>query len=267
MKNGSNIPSLITASLIALSLAPSAHAEETDEPRRTRIGLGFQFVPSFPGADDVSLRPMIEVSRAKGTEEFDFEAPDESFGFGVLQSGNFTFGPAINLEGSRKASDVDANLPKVGFTVEVGAFAQYTLSETFRLRSEVRKGIGGHGGWIGNFGADFVKRDGDKWLFSAGPRVTLSSRKYQQAYFGVSPSASKDSGLVAYKADGGLTAVGVASGYLRQLSPRWGISTYAKYDRLVADAARSPVVRELGSRNQLHAGLGLTYTFGKAVSE
>ncbi len=258
---------LITASCVALSFSAAANAQDAVEARRTRVGLGLQLVPSFPGADNVSLRPLIEVSRAKGTEEFDFEAPDESFGFGVLKTGNLVFGPAINLEGSRKADDVGANLPKVGFTVEAGAFAQYALSERVRLRAEIRKGIGGHGAWIGNVGADFVKRDADKWLFSVGPRITVASRKYQQAYFGVSPSASQSSGLPAYEADGGLMAVGLASGYLRQLTPRWGISTYAKYDRLVEDAARSPVIRSLGSRNQLHGGLGLTYTFGPVASD
>jgi outer membrane scaffolding protein for murein synthesis (MipA/OmpV family) len=209
----------------------------------------------------------VEVSRAKGTEEFAFEAPDESFGFGVANTGNLTVGPAINLEGSRKADDVGANLPKVGVTVEAGAFAQYSLSEEFRLRAEVRQGIGGHAAWIGNFGGDFVERNADKWLFSVGPRATISGSKYQQAYFGVSPSASLSSGLPAYDADGGLTAVGLASGYLRQFTPRWGVTSYARYDRLVGDAARSPIVRRLGSRNQLHGGVGLTYTFGKVASD
>jgi len=95
----------------------------------------------------------------------------------------------------------------------------------------------------------------------------ISSKKHQQAYFGVSPAASLRSGLPAYDAEAGLTAIGLTSGYLRQLTPRWGISTYAKYDRLLGDAANSPVVRRLGSRNQVHGGIGLTYTFGKAVAD
>ena len=36
-------------------------------------------------------------------------------------------------------------------------------------------------------GADFVARDGDNWLFSIGPRVTWSSNRYQDAWFGVAP--------------------------------------------------------------------------------
>jgi outer membrane protein len=57
-------------------------------------------------------------------------------------------------------------------------------------------------------------------------------------------------------------AVGVTAGYLRQLTPRWGIYSYAKYDRLVGDAADSPIVRQFGSRDQFSGGLALTYTFG-----
>jgi outer membrane protein len=36
---------------------------------------------------------------------------------------------------------------------------------------------------------------------------------------------------------------------------------FARYERLVGDAAKSPLVRELGSRTQLSAGIGLNYTF------
>jgi outer membrane scaffolding protein for murein synthesis (MipA/OmpV family) len=249
------------------ALACAAPAAAQDEPRRTRIGLGVQVVPSYPGSDEVVFRPMVDVSRAKGEEVFAFEAPDESFGFPVVAAGGFEFGPAINLEGSRTAKDVGAALPKVGFTAEVGGFAQLWLSERFRLRTEARRGIGGHEAWIGNVGADYIARDADDWLFSVGPRATLASRRYQQAYFGVGPEASLDSGLPVFAADGGLMAVGVAAGYLRQLDPRWGVSLYAKYDRLVGDAADSPVTRRLGSADQFHGGVALTYTFGRRAAD
>jgi molecular chaperone DnaK (HSP70) len=32
-------------------------------------------------------------------------------------------------------------------------------------------------------------------------------------------------------------------------------------ERLVGDAAKSPIVRQFGSRDQLSAGIGLSYTF------
>jgi outer membrane protein len=36
---------------------------------------------------------------------------------------------------------------------------------------------------------------------------------------------------------------------------------YGRYERMVGDAAKSPIVRDLGSRNQLSGGLGISYTF------
>jgi outer membrane protein len=55
--------------------------------------------------------------------------------------------------------------------------------------------------------------------------------------------------------------VGGNAGFLKQLTPQWGIYVYGKYERLVDDASRSPIVRRYGSRNQWSGGLSLTYTF------
>lgn len=252
------------AAVLAVLASQPARAQEQDEPRRTRIGLGIQVVPSHPGADSVGIRPLFDIARAREDQSFEFEAPDESFGFPVLHIGDLAVGPAINLEGSRSGEDVGTALPKVGFTVEAGAFAQYALSEGVRLRAEMRKGLGGHEGWIGSVGADFVSRQGDDWLFSIGPRVTIADDSYHSAYFSVAPEDSAASGLPPYSADGGVQSAGAILGFLRQLSSRWGIYSYAKYDRLIGDAADSPIVRQYGSRDQLSGGLALTYTFGRS---
>jgi outer membrane scaffolding protein for murein synthesis (MipA/OmpV family) len=256
------------AAILLLVAAPAIRAqdsqpeEEVEEPRRTRIGLGVQLVPSYPGSDSVSVRPLIDVSRERGDAPFPFEAPDESFGFPVWERNGWAVGPAIGLEGSRSGDDVGTELPKVGFTVEVGGFVQYELSSNLRARVEVRQGLGGHEGLIATAGADYVIRNRDDWLFSIGPRLTLADDKYQDAYFSIEPEDSTAAGLTAYSAGSGVQAVGVTAGYLRQLTPRWGIYSYAKYDRLVGDAADSPIVRQFGSRDQFSGGLALTYTFG-----
>ncbi len=250
------------AAMALVAVSGTAQAQEDDAPRRTRIGLGPQLVPSYPGSDRVSIRPLIDVSRARGDEPFTFEAADESAGFALWQRNGFAFGPAIGIEGSRTARDVGAPLRKVGFTVEAGGFVQYALTPALRLRGELRQGIGGHKGLIGSVGADYVARDGDRWLFSIGPRLTIASDRYHRAYFGVSAADAAATGLPAFRAKGGVQAAGVTAGLVRQLGPRWGVMGYAKYDRLVRDAARSPIVRAFGSRDQLAGGLALTYTFG-----
>jgi outer membrane protein len=251
--------------LLAGWAAPAAAADEEGakkEPRRTRVGLGAQFVPAYPGADGHSLRPLVDVSRSRGDRPFGFEAPDESFGPSLIEAGGLEIGPALGFEGSRKASDVGADLDKVPFTVEAGAFVQYAFGPKFRIRTELRKGLGGHDGWTGQAGADYVARDGDDWLFSVGPRVTWSDGRYHRAYFGVTPAESVRTGLAAYRPGGGIQAVGATAGFLKQLSKSFGLYSYAKYDRLTGDAADSPVVRTFGSRDQFSGGLALTYTWG-----
>ena len=248
-------------------LAAPAVAQDTTQndkpPLRTRVALGPQLVPSYPGSDSYSLRPFVDVSRARGDDDFAFEAPDESFGFPLIRNDKFQFGPSLGFEGQRDADDVGAAVPKVGFTFEAGAFAQVQILPAIRVRVEGRKGIGGHKGLIGSVGADYVARDRDRWLFSIGPRLTLADARYHRAYFGVTPATAAATGLGAFRPDGGIQAVGATAGVLRQLSPRWGIAGYAKYDRLVADAGRSPLVRAFGSRDQLSGGLALSYTFGR----
>lgn len=259
---------LLLASWSAPAAAQEAEAQEEaprKEPRRIRIGLGPQFVPSYPGADDHAIRPLVDVSVARGSKPFEFEAPDESFGPELISTGGLEIGPALNFEGSRTAKDVGADLDKVPFTVEAGAFIEYEFSPKFRFRLEGRKGLGGHEGWVGQAGADFVARNGDDWLFSIGPRVTWSDGRYHRAYFGVTAPESVRTGLAVYRPDGGIQAVGATAGFLTQLSKRIGIYSYAKYDRLVGDAADSPVVRVHGSRDQFSGGLALTYTFGRGL--
>ncbi|WP_171005244.1 MipA/OmpV family protein [Sphingopyxis sp. 2PD] len=92
--------------------------------------------------------------------------------------------------------------------------------------------------------------------------MTLGDAKYKNAYFGVTPAAAATSGLPAYDVDGGIQSVGVTAGYHRMLGRRWGVAVYGRYDRLVGDAADSPITRELGSRSQPSVGVALSYTFG-----
>jgi outer membrane protein len=238
---------------------------EEDAPVRTRIGLGPKVYPSYPGSDEYSIGPLIEFERARGDQPFLFEAADDSFGFSLFKGSGFSIGPVADWEGKRTAEDVGANVPEVDFSIEVGAAAALWLSDNFRVRAELRRGIIGHEGLIGTAGADAVFRDGDRWLFAIGPRLTYTDDEYQDTWFGVSPAAALSSGLPAYNPGGGVQAVGGTASLILQFSPQWGMFTFAKYDRLVGDAASSPLVTGYGSRDQFSGGAALTYTFGPGV--
>ncbi|HET9460098.1 MAG TPA: MipA/OmpV family protein [Sphingomicrobium sp.] len=252
---------LALVAVLALPASPAQAEEESS--RRFRVGLGAKFNPDYPGADGYRIGPLFDLSIAKGDEAFEFEAADDSFDIAFVSSNGFTAGPVLNIQGSRKESNVGAPVGKVATTIEAGGFAEFQVSEKIRLRGEVRKGIGGHDGVISSLGADYVWRDGDKYVFSLGPRVLLADSKYQRAYYGVSPQAALATGLPGYRPNGGIYAVAATSSLYRSLGPKWGMFGFARYERLMGDSRKSPIVREYGSVDQFSAGLGLTYTFTK----
>ena len=254
-------PAFLACAILAISTPAIAQEEQDEGDFRVRVGLGGQLKPKFIGSDETQLRPLFDLDLARGSNEFPFEAPDDSFGIRLFSKGGFSLGPAANIQSKRKESDVGAPVGKVKTTVEVGGFAEYEFSDSFRLRADLRKGLGGHDGVVGSVGADYIWRDGDKYVFSVGPRALFSNARFHRAYFGVTPTAALASGLPTYRPDGGIYAVAAASGLTYQFSPRFGMFGYARYERLVGDAAKSPIVRELGSRNHLSGGLGLSYTF------
>jgi outer membrane protein len=248
--------------IVAAALLPAwSAALAQDRDLRVRVGAGAELRPQYPGADADKVGPLFDVSIAHGTDPFKFKAPDDSAGSAVVSTKNFSFGPAANFVGSRRDSDVGAPVGRVPPTLEAGLFAGYRLGDSFRLRGELLKGIGGHKGVRAQLGVDRVWRDGDRYVFSIGPRLLVSDARYQRAYFGVTPAAALASGLPTYTPSGGIYGIAAASGMSVQLNSRWGLFGYGRYERLVGDAAKSPIVRQFGSRNQLSAGVGLSYTF------
>lgn len=248
--------------IVAALLASSAPAMAQDgSGTRVRVGIGGQNRPAALGADRREWAPLFDFSLKRGPGHFEFGAPDDNFDITLYSADGLSVGPVAAYEAGRKNRDFGDRVGKVPSTIEVGGFVQYHFNEQFRLRGEVRKGVGGHNGVIASLGADAVWRDGDRYVFSAGPRVNLTTSRYQREFFGVSGERSLITGLDEFDPDGGIQSVGATSGLNYQISGPFGLFGFARYDRLVGDAGKSPIVRELGSRSQVSAGLGVTYTF------
>src|SRR5690348_13592442 len=190
---------LLLAAAAILPAWSAASAQDDSRDIRVRVGAGAQLLPEFIGADKTSVAPLVHINIARGTNEFSFGAPDDSPSIALISKDGFSFGPAGNIQGRREQSDVGAPVGSVSRTFEAGAFVQYLARDSFRLRAELRKGLNGHEGLVGFVGADKIWRDGDKYVFSIGPRVLFSDARYQRTYFGVTPAVSLATGLQVYR--------------------------------------------------------------------
>lgn len=254
------VGALLLPALAAPALAQSG-ADEGKPDYNVLIGAGPRIAPTYPGSGERewSAFPSIEVWEAD--TPFPVEAADEGIG-PILFGERLGTGAGVTLAiaPTRSRDDVPG-LGKVGLGVEAGAFAQTFLGQNLRLRGEVRQAIGSHKGLVADLMADAVLRGrDDRFVIAAGPRVRWGDGRYHRGLFGVDASEAAASGLAPYRPGSGIHAYGAQANAHVFLGPRLGLNPYARYDRLVGDAADSPIVRQ-GSRNQYEAGMALTYRF------
>ena len=249
------LAALTGAALLTFAAAAPAAAQTIT------VGGGAQTYPKYPGADSYGLNFMPIFGFRREGSPMTFKAPDDGTSIGVLgRDSAFNLGPSVQFQNKREEDDVGAPVGDVGFTIEAGGFVEFYPCEQVRLRAALRQGLGGHGGLVGDLGADLIVRDENSYIFSIGPRARWADDDFHEAYFGV-PLAIPASGLPAYDPNGGFYAVGATAGLTYRLGRNWGLQGYAGYDRLIGDAADSPIVRAFGSRSQFSGGLGLFFEF------
>ena len=247
--------------ILTALMSPAIASAQVIGTYRIRLGLGVQTLPKFPGAKWNEIAPYWTLAVTKDDQPFRFGAPGDSAGLPLLEKDNFSAGPVARLSRRRENSDLALPVGHVPVTVELGGFAQFYPTSSFRLRTELRKGVGGHNGVVGFLGADQIWRDGDRYVLSIGPRLWFGDARYERAYFGVTPEAALATGLPIYRPNQNFHATGVVAGLQYSLGNDWGVFGFAQYQRLIGNARRSPIITRLGSPNQFSGGIGLTHTF------
>ncbi len=254
----------VAALLLAAAPALAQDRDDEEPDRRDRIvtiGMGADLTPNYPGSSNYSFGPFPDFGIRREGEEPAFEAGDESAGFTILRLGPIGIGPAAAIVYGRTQEEVGAPITEVGRTFEVGLFVEAFVTEHLRLRAEGRRGINGHDSWTGDLSADFIFHLDEAAHLAIGPRLRIGEDRFMDTYFGVTPAAALATGLSSFDADGGIWSAGATASFDTQLNANWGIYGYARYDRLVGDAADSPIVRAFGSRDQFGVGLGISYSF------
>jgi MipA family protein len=260
---------LLAFLLTGSTLAQAADPVFAPEPIQTSSGWivtvkgNLRAGPSYPGSDDFSFigYPSLSFRRAGTVERF--SAPDDGLSFSFLDESVFRIGVVGRFVGGRYYQDNRelVGLEKIDWAVEPGVFVEYWPLEFLRARAEIRRGFGGHEGFVADFGLDAVQRFGAVTL-SLGPRLSLGDSEFTRTYFGVTPEEAALNGQVtAYRPSGGITSVGATGAVSYDWSPQWSTTAFVTYKHLVSDAADSPIVERFGSENQVGLGATLSYSF------
>ncbi len=231
------------------------------------IGAGGEYRPDFEGAKRSMLSPVPIFSIRRAGSPDHFRSPRDSAGISFLEMAGFRLGPAGKYVAPRNAADFAElrGLGDVNAAIELGGFLEYFPVDWLRGRIEVLQGFGGHHGVVANFSGDLILPIAPQWTLSGGPRFTLQSTAATAPYFSVNLAQAMASGLPAFNARGGAHSAGAGAQLRYQYDPQWEVHGYVEYQRLLGDAAASPLVQQRGSPNQLTVGVGASYSFNVRV--
>ncbi|WP_262695141.1 MipA/OmpV family protein [Kordiimonas aquimaris] len=237
------------------------------------VGGGVLFNPTYVGDDDYQLSLLPNIRVAYGNSFF--ASVQEGVGYNVINQNGWRVGPLVKFDFGRdeggnspfrvigsETNDLDG-FGQIDFTFEAGGFLQYA-ARNFSSKLELRRGINGHEGFVGEFEVNRTGRNtvfGKTGIFSFGPKLKFANKRYNQAFFGVNAAQATGSGLAQYNAGSGVVSYGVSGSQIILLSRNVSAVAFTGYDRLGHEASESTLIEQRGSANQFSAGLFLSYSF------
>lgn len=258
---------LYLAAVLAASTA-SARADDLSAlfDRDTIVSVG-GFVgrgPRFQGSKQTGLWGLPYLSFRKVDEPRDWWSPDDGLDVTLISQGALQAGAVLDFREGRHLNDDRrlAGLPRLPVTVGIGLFGEvWPIADTLRLRAEVTQGVRAHDGLIAKLGADLVARVG-RFTLSAGPRFVVGDAAAMRLDFDVPVgTALVNPILTPYRASAGPRSAGATTALSYDWSDAWQTLGYVRYDRLIASASDSPIVRHVGSANEFTVAVGAIYSF------
>ncbi len=236
-----------------------------------RLGLGPVLSTKYEGSDDYKVQPVPVVSlRYRDIVEIDnnevkITAFNRLFGTNATVGGAaFRVGPLISLNFGRKArrSTDLRGMGNVGTALELGGFASFVWENGTRARLRVRQDIvSGHSGALVTVDLNRTFYRGERFNVGGGVSGTWASGPYMRSYFGVSAAQAAASGYPRFTPGAAFKDVSLGLSANYSISPRWSVVGASGYKRLMGAAADSPIVRQVGSANQLSLSAFAVYTF------
>ncbi len=248
-----------TASIAGEKQASAAgYGERPVKEWTVKIGALGMLKPEYEGSDDYEVTGFPNVDIRWRDRAF-LNARD-GLGVNIWNDRMFTLSTSVGYTFGRdhdKSSDLNGlgDIEGGALAVVKGSIRHRGFSLSGRLSHQL---TGDDTGFLANFGLGYMWRSQQGWFLRPGLQTSLASGEYMERYFGVTTGQSFSSGLRAFDADGGFKSfgAGILAGYA--LDEHWSIGSRASYDRLVGDAADSPITK---AKDQFKLSLGLTYSF------
>ena len=298
MNNFHNI-TVITTMLIISTSTPVFSHEHTDnneefgkrsisagigftdysQPFQAQIGLGIGPLPEHEGSDDYAAAalPLINIRKpgayfikgasintndglaSAGITLLHFSYSEES-----TRRMQIVIGPLVRAYAGRDTNDSDVlnGLGDIDQSVDIGGFITFTAGDWLANLSVSPQDVGDdNDGTLATVDIEYTISIKEGLELSTGLSTSWADDDYMQGYFGVTDAQATQSGLSRFDSKSSFKDVGFQVKTSYAVSPRLSLEGQVGYWHLLNDAADSPIVKDVGSADQVRGLIGFLYQF------
>jgi MipA family protein len=190
----------------------------------------------------------------------------------LINDPSFRFGPVLNYRPGR--DDVDNaqvnRMQKIDGAIEGGAFVGFECIDKSNPRRRFLASVtwtadmsGVYNGWLVTGLVRGWQPIAQRWDVGLTLSGTYGDSAYTEKYFGVDTVDHILSRLPRYNASAGFRDVSLTPAIVYHVNQNWNIAGGVRCMRLVGGAEDSPIVANVGEKNQFIFGAGVLYSWGK----
>ena len=281
-----------------LAIATTVFAQEgrdapIEEERQVSLGLGIPkslnfhghagvaagLSPDYEGSDSFSAAalPLVDIRQPDflflkgasvnpndGLASIGWNALNFGYSQGAGRKLHISVGPLARYHNGRDEDDNNAlsGLGDIDDNIGFGGFIEANAGPWSAGLTAVPQDAGGsEDGLLVAVDTKYTAQLSKQLALTTGVSTSWGDDDYMQGFYGISSNQALRSGLARFNADAGFKDIGAQVRTTYALSSNWMVDGQLGYQRLLNDAAESPIVDTRGSRNQFRALLGVAYQF------
>lgn len=252
MKHIFKLTAIAFSSLMAMSFSAHAQDKTAPEPESTAVvGAGVFYAPEYVGAKKNRFGPAIygEYQNKNGF----FASTMRGVGFGTKVD-DFSFSAALGYRAGREDSRDSKSLFS---SDDLKGMGNISGSATANLQASTTFGPGIKASFNANMALSH-RENGNAYTFGLaapvfqtaadkveiGGNLTYGDAKYNQTYFGVTPTQSANSGYKAYSIKAGFSQATANVAWTHMIDKNWSVRSAVGVSQVMGDAGDSPLAKK-----------------------
>jgi MipA family protein len=264
-------PIIVLSTILTVAAGPAVAADDGDSwwaDLDFALSAGAGVGPDYEGSDDYEPAPL------PGLRVANLYHPNThvsirglKFESNFLPSDHFQLGIVADYLSDYDGVDDDAvnDLERPAAAVHVGPVAGFEFTDERRIRYGIEIAATYdvlHGNGFLVTPRTSIRVPLAKNVFLNGSvEASWASDDYMSNRFAISAADAARSGLRLYDADAGFKDVEFGVGATYAFTKHWSVSMSGRYERLLGDAADSPIVDDRGSQDAFRFGALVNYRF------